>query len=233
MSHKFICFLLPFLMGAVTVFAQDNVGDSAPDHTGKVFISLQGGPALNIYENAFSYRDNGRSADLITVQGGMGIGFYFSEAFGLRFQLGVGTDAGAANTRDTAGGGFYPYQFKHANFFVDAVLNLRGFGNRSTAFRPMLYAGIGGASTFGFTEANHPWQVIKKKNVVPGFRAGFVAEYTFDSGFGLFADFCGEAYSDMYNGLQPSKEDQERYEGYGGFPWDLRGIVSLGMLFYF
>ena len=216
----------------------------APGHEGCVSIFVQGGPVLNLYENAFSYRENGVAAELFTFQGSAGIGFDFSEAFALRGQVAYGNDVGSCNTRQTSGGGFYPYHFRHANVFVDAILNLSGLKGRASAFRPRLYAGIGGAYTFGFNPSDnnayyvqtgkyHPWQAIKEKNIVPGFRAGFIAEYTVPSGFGIFADLCGEAYTDMYNGLMPSKQDQENYEGYGGFPWDLRGLLSLGMVYYF
>lgn len=194
---------------------------------------VQGTTALDIYENAFSYRENGQLADLFTFQGALGVGYDFSEAFALRTLVAFGNDAGAANTRETSGGGFYPYSFKHVNLFLDAVLNLSGLNGKATAFRPKVYTGVGGAVTFGFTDAHHPWQQITPKNKAFGFRAGFIAEYTLESGLGFFADFCGEAYTDMYNGLMPSAEDQQQYEGYGGFPFDVRGLISLGLVYYF
>ena len=225
MKHLFAS-ALAFLW-ALCAFAQ-----SVPGHRNSVSLALQGGAALDIYENAFTYRENGVSADLITVQGAFSLGYDFTEAFAIRGQMAFGTDAGGANVRQTAGGGFYPYSFKHANMFLDFILNLSGFDGRSLAFRPKLYAGLGGAHTFGFSNPGHPWQKITDPNTVFGFRGGFLAEYTTPSGFGFFADLCGEAYGDMYSGLMPSAEDQKRYEGYGGFPFDVRFVLSLGMIFY-
>ena len=49
--------------------------------------------------------------------------------------------------------------------------------------------------------------------------------------FGLFADLCGEAFRDQYNGLQPSEHDQTAFEGYAGFPLDLRFSLSFGVIY--
>lgn len=228
---KFVLLLGALFAGGLALSAQ--TGDDAFAHARRFNLSIQGGPTLSLYENAFSYRDNGRSFDLIKAQAALSLGYDFTEAFGLRLQAAYGADAGAANTRQTAGGGFYPYTFKHVNGFVDAVLNLCGLKGVATAFRPRIYAGVGGAYTFGFTDAHHPWQKIFDRNTSFGFRAGFIAEYTTTSGLGFFADLCGEAYTDLYNGLAPSAEDQKAYEGYAGYPFDLRGILSLGLVYYF
>ena len=226
MKKIFVCVLL--LAGSLVAGAQ-----SVFPHEGCVSFTVQGSAALNLYENAFSYRDNGVAIDLFTYQGALGLGYDFNEAFAIRTQVAYGYDAGAANSRQTSGGGFYPYSFRHVNVFLDAVLNLSGIGGKATAFRPRIYTGVGGAYTFGFTDSGHPWQVITNKNKAFGFRAGAIAEYVMRSGIGFFADACGEFYTDQYNGLQPSEEDQQAFEGYAGFPFDVRGLVSLGMVYYF
>ena len=51
--------------------------------------------------------------------------------------------------------------------------------------------------------------------------------------FGFFADICGEAYNDQYNGLQPTKHDQTAVKGYAGFPLDLRLSLSIGIIYRF
>ena len=237
-----VCIGAALLLGVVSLSAQSK--EPAPSHARSIFVSLQGGTALDIYENAFSYRENGKTLDLFTFEGDFAIGYDFDDVYGVRVHAAFGNDAGACNVRETSGGGFYPYAFRHVTVFADVLLNLNGLAGRVTAFRPKLYAGVGGASTFGFhpTDGNayysqtgkyHPWQSIQEKNIVPGFRAGFIAEYNLPSGFGFFADLGGEAYHDMYNGLMPSKEDQKNYEGYGGFPMDLRGRLSLGIIYHF
>ena len=199
----------------------------------RVFISFHGGAALDIFENAFSYGENGRNSDLITHQGGLALGYNFSDAYSIRLSGAYGSDAGACNTRETSAHGFYPYSFKHINAFVDGIINLNGLAGNVTYFRPKLYAGVGGARTFGFTDSGHPWQKVIPKNNAIGFRLGAIIEYDFQSGFGLFADLCGEGWSDNYNGLKPSDIDKESTTGYPGFPLDLRGCVSLGLTYNF
>lgn len=231
MIKKSACIGAALFFGAVSLLAQSQ--DPAPSHARRVFISLQGGPVLDIYENAFTYRENGKTLSLFTFQGAFAAGYDFNDTYGVRLQGAFGNDAGACNVRETSGGGFFPYRFRHINAFADILLNLNSLAGKVTAFRPKLYAGIGGAYTFGFTDAKHPWQQVKKQNIVPGFRGGFIAEYSFPSGLGFFADLGGEAYHDMYNGLMPTKEEQKNYEGYGGFPLDLRAMLSLGIIYHF
>ena len=231
MMKKTVCIGAALLLGAATLCAQNS--EPAPSHARRVFVSLQGGTALDVFENAFTYRENGKTLKLFTLQGAASAGYDFNDSYGLRLQAAFGNDAGACNVRETSGGGFYPYSFRHVTAFADVLLNLNGLAGKVTAFRPKLYVGVGGAYTFGFTDAKHPWQQVTKKNFVPGFRAGFIAEYDLPSGFGFFADLGGEAFQDMYNGLMPSKEDQKKYEGYPGFPMDLRGMLSLGIIYHF
>ena len=232
---QFICICCALLLGVASAMAADGDkrSDEAPSRAGTIYVSLQGSPVFNLYENAFSYRDNGRLIELFTPQGALSVGMDFSDAFGIRLMAEIGSDAGACNTRNTSAGGFWPYRFYNVDLFADAVLNLCGLAGRITRFRPKLYAGLGVAHTFGFTDSGHPWQKVNGSNTVPGFRGGFIGEYTWDSGFGLFFDLCGEAYTDMYNGLMPSAKDQENYEGYGGFPLDLRGILGKGLVYHF
>jgi hypothetical protein len=226
-----VCIGAALLLGAASLSAQP--AGPAPSHARSAFVSLQGGTALDIYENAFTYRENSKALKLFTFQGAASVGYDFNDTYGVRLQAAYGNDAGACNVRETSGGGFYPYSFRHVNAFADILLNLNGLAGKITAFRPKLYAGLGGAYTFGFTDAKHPWQKVTPKNIVPGFRGGFIAEYNLPSGFGFFADLGLEAYHDMYNGLMPSKEEQKSYEGYGGFPLDLRGMLTFGIIYHF
>ncbi len=216
------------LFGAVSLSAQNAfVGG----HSAWTF-ALQGGPMYSISENHFSYREHGKGWGLFTLQGAAAIGYEFTEGLGVRVSVGYGNNASAANSHDT-GGGFYPYQFKSVNAFLDGTLDLNGNYAKERAFRPRLYAGIGLGHTFNFTDAKHPWQgaFITTRNNVFGFRGGFVAEYDFDDWFGIFADLCGEAYRDKYNGLQPTDQDQSFFKGYAGFPLDMRFILSFGVIF--
>lgn len=211
-------------------------------------FALQGGPMYSLHENHFSYRENDCAGKLITLQGSAVIGYEFTNALGFRVSVGYGDNRGAANTRNTSAHGFYPYDFRSVNAFLDVTLDLNGNYAIDRAFRPRLYAGVGFGHTFNFTKPTdygtqktwpgwevdnpfHPWQDISVQNKVFGFRGGFIAEYDFTRSFGIFADLCGEAYGDQYNGLQPTQGDQNQDDGYAGFPFDLRASLSFGIIF--
>ena len=210
-------------------------------------IAIQGGPLYSINENGFSYRENGYGGKLFTLNGSAAVGYEFTNALGARISVGYGANRSAANTRQTAAHGFYPYNFKSVNGFLDITLDLNGNFAVERAFRPIFYLGVGFGHTFNFIKPSeygtprnqsweagnpfHPWQDITEKNTVFGFRGGFIAEYDFTDWIGIFADLCGEAYNDQYNGLQPSEHDQTAYKGYAGFPLDLRMMLSLGLIF--
>ncbi|MCR5744326.1 MAG: hypothetical protein K6G41_00805 [Bacteroidales bacterium] len=225
LTSIFVCLIL----GVTSVFAQNAfVGG----HRAWTF-ALEGGTLYSINENRFTYPENGRGADLWTLQGSAAIGYEFTEALGFRVSVGYGNNASACNSRETASHGFYPYQFKSLNGFVDCTLDLTRNYGKPWAFHPVLYAGLGFAHTYDFTDAKHPWQsqYMTFDNYVFGFRGGFIAEYDFTDWFGIYADLCCEFYRDSYNGLQPRKEDQSQYVGYAGFPFDLRMMASFGILF--
>jgi len=203
-------------------------------HEGRFYLGLQQGPLLNIYENAFSYRENGKTLDLITYQAGLVGGYDVNDIFGVRLSASYAKNAGACNTRNTSAHGFYPYTFSSVNVFADAILDLHGLSDLTTFLRAKLYGGLGVGHSFHMTDSGHPWQDVSDPNTVFGFRFGGIVEYNITDHIGLFGDLCGEAYTDKYNGLMPSEEDQlNDYEGYGGFPLDLRGLVSVGVLYRF
>ena len=228
MKRKHFCIVVSIILGTACLWAGE-----PETQADRITFAIHGAPVLNVYENAFSYKDNGRLAGLFTLQGGVALGYEFSDTFGMRLDTSFGGNAGACNTRQTSGGGFFPYNFKSVNFFADAILNLNGLAGRITAFRPKVYGGLGGAHTFSFSDPAHPWQKVNTSNTVFGLRLGVIAELNFNQYFGIYADLAGEAYNDMYNGLMPSAEDQTHYEGYAGFPLDLRGSLSFGLVFHF
>lgn len=203
-------------------------------HEGRFYVGLQQGPMLNIYENAFSYKENGKTLDLFTYQAGLVGGYDLNDIFGVRLSASYAKNAGACNTRNTSAHGFYPYTFSSVNVFADAILDMHGLSDLTTFFRIKLYGGMGLGHSFHMTDSQHPWQTVTDPNTVFGFRLGSIFEYNFTDHIGLYGDLCGEAYTDKYNGLMPSLEDQTNdYEGYGGFPLDLRGLVSVGVLYRF
>lgn len=218
------------LLGAATLSAQNAFVGGKTAWT----IALQGGPMYSINENGFSYRDHGKGINLFTFQGSAAVGYEFTSALGVRLSVGYGKNPAAANSLNS-GGGFYPYSFRSVNAFVDGTLDLNGNYGIQQTFRPRFYLGVGLGHTFHFTDSGHPWQeaYITKKNTVFGFRGGFIGEFDLTDSFGLFGDLGLEAYNDKYNGLEPTKQDQSYFKGYGGFPLDLRFTLSFGIIFRF
>jgi len=199
-------------------------------------------------ENSFAYRWEGYGSKLFTYTAALAAGYDFNEIYGLRASVGYGLNRGAANYKQSHEE-FYPFDFKSISGFADIVLNFNGLNAIDRAFAPKIYAGIGMGHTFGFSkpagygtqrtiawqkdEKFHPWQHVNEKNNAFGFRFGAIAEYNFKGGFGFFADLCGEAYTDMFNGLEPDEQDHTAVQGYAGFPFDLRASLSFGVLYRF
>ena len=59
------------------------------------------------------------------------------------------------------------------------------------------------------------------------------ADTNCEGGSGIFSDLCGEAYTDMFNGLRPAERDHTAGTGYAGFPFDLPASPRLGVLYRF
>lgn len=204
-------------------------------------VAFRAGIVGNVYENVGSYLDHKKVFNLITPSFGITAGYDFTEAFSLRMTLSSDANAGACNSKES-GGLFYPYRFSSLNVFADAMLNLSRRA-RARSFVPKLYVGLGYAHTFNFTkkfEGTHPWANmygelphVVLNNHVMGFRAGFLLEYLLTPEVGILMDLCGELYTDLYDGLQPARADQDQFSGYGGFPFDARGILTLGLAYHF
>ncbi|MBR1783346.1 MAG: hypothetical protein IJ753_07525 [Bacteroidales bacterium] len=238
---KKLILFFAFLVGAVIPSGGQNSVNQPEERAGAerpskpIYLAVQGSILLSVNENVFSYVDNRRIPDLLTPQGGLQLGYYFTNNWSMRLAAYFGQNASAANTVDTAAHGFYPYKFKSANFFLDVVFDFlsRGDAEKLRTFYPRIYFGLGYAHTFGFTDSGHPWQKIDPVNNEFGFRLGFMGEFAVNRTFSFFFDLCGEGYGDQYNGLQPSVEDQNKKQGYAGFPLDLRFVASLGVIFHF
>lgn len=228
---KFFIAVAALALGAGTLFAQ-NAKLEKP-----FYLGIQGGPMFSLNENSFSYRDNGKTMDLFTFQGTFVAGYDLNWKTGFRLSVNYANNAGANNVKDTGPNynGFYPYTFKSINTFLDVTHNISN--NAESAFIPKVYAGIGLGHTFDFTNSGHPWQsaYMTSPNNAFGFRFGFIAEYLLSETIGIYADICGEAYTDKFNGLRPLDQDRTTHgiKGYPGFPLDLRGLCSFGVAFHF
>ena len=218
--RKLLAICAALILGASVLSAQEF------NPTGRWYVSLQGGPMYQSSENTFAYRWEGYGSKLLTYTAAVAAGYNFNETWGLRGSVSFGQNRGAGNYKQSHNR-FYPYDFKNISGFCDLVLDFNGLNAVERGFSPKLYAGIGVAHTFGFTKPK-AYGVQRF-----GFRAGAIAEYNFKGGFGIFADLCGEAYTDMFNGLRPFEFDHTAGTGYAGFPFDLRASLSLGVLYRF
>ncbi len=230
---KFFISLAVLALGATTIFAQEkNAKLEKP-----FYLGIQGGPMFSLNENAFSYRNNDKTMDLFTWQGTFVAGYDITWKTGVRLTANYGNNASANNTVETQGHGFYPYTFKNISVFADVTHNISN--NPESAFIPKVYAGIGLGHTYGYNpEKVHPWQgeYMTEPNNTFGFRFGFIAEYLLSESIGIYADICGEAYTDRFNCLKPNRDKDwtlQDVEGYPGFPLDLRGLCSFGIAFHF
>jgi len=239
--RKTLTFIVALVAGAAMLSAQEPY-----DFTGRWNVSVQGGPMLSINENHFAYKEADALRDLFTWQGSAAVGYDILPELGVRLSVGFGENAGCGNKRQS-NNMFFPYTFKSVNAFVDAILNVHGISEDYSAFTPKFYAGLGYGHTFDFQRSPknqndvsdaihpHPGKCPVENNNAFGFRFGFIGEYTFTNGIGIYVDICGEGYTDGYNGIKPTDEDQASTTGGGaaGFPLDCRGLVSLGLIYHF
>ena len=208
-------------------------------------VSVRGGVIANIHENVRSYFRH--SVPLTIITSGFSVdGVYnFTDLFEMRLSASVARNAGACNSQEV-GGGFYPYNFRSINVFMDQMLH---FGTSEDAFSSRIYGGVGYAHTYGLVEEMrvgvtdwpHPWEKdtgqklphTNEPNNVFGFRVGYLGEWHITPEVGVLIDACGEFYTDRYDCLMPHINDHEPYRGYAGFPFDMRVIVSLGFAYHF
>lgn len=238
-------------IGAASLSAQNNgqdvkkqtqevKTDVSQDAAQKAYISVQGGGLFSLNENFRTYGEKRKNSDLLTGQGSVAFGYQFTPVSGFRIWAGYGGNRGACNSEETSDHRFYPYKFNSVNAFVDYVMDFSGFSNHDWTFVPKIYAGVGVGNTFSFKKTPdnpapgdlfHPWQKVSDKNTAFGFRGGLILEYMISRSFGILADFGGEFYTDDYNGINSGDEVSET--GDKNFPFDFRGLASLGFAIHF
>jgi len=226
---KLLVSLLALLLVAGPTFAQSH---EPYDFSGRWYVGLYGGAHYNVYENYFAYGENDKGWNLITAQGGIAAGYEYNKIWSFRATLEISKNAGAMNIRETHDGIFRPYTFKAVDFFADAIVNIMGVADDLGKWSPKIYGGVGFGYSFGFTDPQHPWQTLTTGNFAPGFRLGGILQYDFRSDMGVYLDVNGSAFADHYNGLKPAKSEQPE-KGYAGFPLDVKGNVSLGIVYRF
>jgi len=230
---------------ALLLFAAAAIAQERPvyDHSGSFFIAAQGGVSYSVNENHWTYRDEGKLGDLIQPLGGLSVGYWFNPEWGVRLNGAYGNNRSALNVKQKSAGKFCPYEFKSMSVFVDALLDIRGIKGDIGRWRPIIFGGIGYGHSWGINNLGDPeywrnhWQTyfhLKDPNNVFGFRFGGILEYTLPNGLGFFGEITGEAYTDRFNGLQPTKANNEAVaSGIAGFPFDCRAYANFGVSFHF
>ena len=212
-------------------------------------VSAQGGMLFSKNENTWTYYDDGRSThtagqlkanrdklgyglkDLFTPQGSITVGYDFSHAFAARLQAGYAKNASAGNHNEISAGGFYPYSFNTLSIFADAVLNISGLcaPQKQHLFETKVYAGLGCGIGLSADTKYVPSDLYKVSlGGAFGFRAGIIEEVYISKHIGAFLDLNLEAYTDRFNGVDPT---DSKYDD--NFPLDLRSVASLGLVYYF
>ena len=217
--RKIALVVAALLMTMVSVAAGPRLKPISPYQYGhRWYFSLQGGPMVSVGEFSSAFAENNHPWDILSWHGALSIGYNFNDAWDIRFSGSYSHNSGALNPY----AGFYPYHFKAAHFFTDAIINPNGLAELNIPFSPKFDLGLGAAYTFGFTETDHPFQVLSPRNIVPGVRLGGIAEWDSPSGFGWFIDLGAEGFMDRYNGQEPD-----------GFPLDLEFKLSFGIIYHF
>ena len=219
------------------------------DHSGTFFIAAQGGASYSVNENYYTYRDAGKKAQLFQPGGGISVGYWFNPEWGVRLAGNYGHNRSALNLKDyerVSGGTaqFCPYEFKSITTFVDVLIDVKGIKGNIGRWRPIIFGGIGYGHSFDlgpckdspqpYCDNHWQWAYITDPNNVVGIRFGGILEYTLPNGLGFFGELTGEAYTDRFNGLQPTeKNNQFVASGIAGFPFDCRAFANFGVSFHF
>lgn len=244
--------ILMVIAASLFFLAASNAQDKPVfDHSGTAFVAVQGGLSYSVNENYYTYRDAGAKSQLFQPQAGLSVGYWFNPMWGARLSAAYGTNRSALNFKEVpAVNGttpqFCPYGFKSVSVFADAMIDVLGIKDQVRRLRPIIFGGIGFGHSYGLgTTKDTPeayyakhWQraFLTDPNNVFAFRFGGILEYTFPSGFSLFGEISGEAYTDSFNGLKPTEDDKKvgtKNGRYAGMPLDCRAMASFGVAFHF
>ena len=212
-------------------------------------VAIRGGVLAGVNENAWTYVEFKKPLGLLNPSASATVGYDFTPKFGLRLGVSLDRNSAACNSANYDQK-FYPYSFRSVGVFADAVANVR---QGRSPFIPKFYGGLGVGRGFNYQKTKvdgaywtHPrnWQEdpavepddyqVYRKSLAFAFRLGFLAEYKVSNEVGIVADFCLESFTDDFDGFMPPAKDQAQIAaGYGGFPFDFRGVVSLGIAYHF
>lgn len=220
------CFLLmaALLLSAVSLSAQ-----LTPYEYGhRWYFAFQGGPVYfnSDYSNTLP---NSRLLELFSIDAAVALGYNLTDAHELRFSGSYGLRTGVCEDfyrddyyDDGEDVPIYTYRFHSTRLSADYVLNMNALAEYNIAFSTKLYAGLGAALTYDFTEPEHPEVWVSDPNLTAAIRVGYILEYDFKDGFGLYFDNGLAFFPDRYNGREVI-----------GFPADMEIHAHLGLIYHF
>ena len=198
------------------------------------FISLQAGPNYSMNENTWTYTDpkvgNKSHLDLVSPQIQLSLGHFFTPVLGWRLSAAYAGNKSAANHKETAAQGFYPYSFKSISAFADLLVGLSRRDVQDRHWFWTLFGGIGYGHGFNFTDSGHPWQEITSPSNAFGMRGGLNLEYMLNNGLGFMLEGGAEAFTDGFNGMNPGIVKDENDTN---FPFDVRPVATFGVAYHF
>ena len=221
--RKCVTLAAALLLGTVSLFAQTRL--TPYEYGQRWFFAFQGGPLYFNSDYCTRLSKAGRTLELFSIGAGVALGYNISDAHAIRFMGNYSRKTGVCEAfvfEDIEPAPIYTYKFRSLNFFADHVLNYNALAENFMPFTAKTYAGLGLAYTFDFTEPGHPEVWLTDPNLVPGLHFGFLLEYDFKDGFGLYTDLGLAFYFDRYNG-------RERI----GFPLDMEIYLQMGLIYNF
>ena len=182
-----------------------------------LFISVQGGPLYFNGDYSHAFKKYDEPLKLLAPFGEFAAGYYFDNAQAVRVSLSYSRKHGSLEPVSE----LYSYKFSTAHVFADYMINLNTIGEYYIPLNPYLYAGLGAAHTFSFTDPEHPYQTLTSGNTVPGARFGALIEYDFPNRLGIFGDAGLDFFPDRYNGQEPVS-----------FPIDMNIHLGFGVVWH-
>lgn len=229
MKTRILAFAIFIFAAAPALFAQKD---------SKFFVNLQGGVGLSINENFAGFWNAKHGGNLFQGVGTIGVGYYFVPRFGMRLTTELARNASGANYQES-NQVLRDYYFTSSQTYVDFILN-GGNVALPKAFNWRFFGGLGWAHSFAFTahefntlddgHGNVRKYYIKDPNDAFSFRIGFILEYVFPCGVGIFFEGRHEFMTDYFNGVKSGEQD---YGTQTGFPFDMRLDNSIGISYFF
>lgn len=226
--RKCIMLAATLLLCAVPLFAQ-RTPLTPYEYGHRWYFVFQGGPLYFSSEYNGNLIAEGRIGELFSVGAGLGMGYNITDAHEIRFIGNYSRKTAVCepyipdvDDLSDVSVTTYTYKFRTINFFADYLLNYNALAENFVPFTAKIYGGLGFGYSYDFTEPGNPEVWVRDPNLVPGLNLGFILEYDFKDGFGLYSDLGAAVYYDRYNGIAPI-----------GFPLDLEAYLQVGLIYHF